>query len=189
MMNETENEETQTMIQKRIGGLLLAVLMSGCCGCVSNLDKTLMDMRAQANANERLYAEASLKFVDAADQMATFKHMLQTQILSERNKVWLLEHTTKDGIVQATPEDFAAMLAKRDADAAQLGESKSVWSQVASDYRRMITDKRTFSEVIFAKEVNAQAAKESLQASTDSVIKALSGAVGTAAIALPLLIP
>jgi hypothetical protein len=174
---------------KRLLVMTTLMLFNGClAGCISSMDKSLMEMRAAANANEKLYAAASLKFVDVADQMALFKHMLQSNIIRERGDAWLLAHT-KDGVVTASAEDFATMLTKRDADATQLGESKSVWLQTAGDYRRMISDKQAFSALIYSKEVDAQAAKESLDEATNSVVKALIGAASTAAIAVPLLVP
>ena len=168
---------------------LLLILFNGClAGCVTELDKQLSLMRQESAGNEKLYGAACMKFVDVSDQMAVFKHQLQRMIVTEREKNWVLEHT-RNGVVSASPEDFQAMLAKRDADAGQLALSQSVWSQTAGDFRRMIADKMAFSAQIYAREVDAQKAKESLQAATDSLLKAAIGAAGTAAIALPLLLP
>ena len=153
-------------------------------GCVTPLDKALMEMRAQAVGNERLYAAASDKFAGVYEQLSEQKHMFQKQLIVQAEVSWMEKHT-EGGMVQATPEDFVKMLNQRDAAWQLYEDSRAKSKQAVQDYRGMVRDKLAFTEVLFAKEQNAQAAKESLAASLDSLAKMAFGAAGTAVSLLP----
>jgi hypothetical protein len=165
-------------------GLLLCLGASS--GCVTSaLDKEMLNVRQAANANEKLYAAAELGFASSADQIASQKHMLQRQFLNQADTMWMKDHTGPDGTVTAGAKDFAMMLSQRDAAYSQLGQSETVWHTTVENFRRMVTDKQTFSATIYAKEVDAQAAKDSFAAATDSLVKVLAGAVPVVATLLP----
>jgi len=170
-----------------IGTFVLGILIS-CTGCLSGVDKELMSMRQAVVANEQLYGAAAMKFADGADQMAGMKHTLQRDLLGERTVTWVKDHT-KDGIVTATPAEINTMLVQRDAAYRQLGESESVWRTTVSDFRRLVADKMALSAAVYAREENAQRAKESLAAATDSLTKGLVGAASAAAVVVPLMLP
>lgn len=164
---------------------ILGVMLVLSVGCTGPLDKSLMEMRAQAVGNERLYVDAAYKFAGVYEQLSEQKHAFQRQLILQAEKGWLERHT-ESGMVQSTPEEFLKMLEQRDAAWAQYDESRGKSRRVVEDYRRMVRDKLAFTEVLFAREQNAQAAKESLAASLDSLGKMLLGAVPAVATFLPL---
>jgi len=174
------------MIRTAILGLVMAVVPVGCVG--QKLDAELMNIRQQAAANEKLYAVAALKYADAFQQLADQKHEFQAYLIEVEGDKWLEEHT-RDGLVQASPDEFAEMLAKRDSRYQALEASRGAATQGVRDFRQMVNDKVAFTTAIYAKEVDAQKAKESAAAALDSVIKALGGAAGAAAVAIPLMVP
>jgi len=150
------------------------------------MDKSLMDRRMSAMANERLYGTAALAFVEGADQMAGQKHTLQRNLLNERSEAWLKEHT-QDGIISATTEEMTTFMGQRDAAYLLAGKSEQVWSDASRNFKQMVQDKVAFSATINAKEVDAQAAKESLEAAVSSMVKVLSGAAGAFGTMVPFL--
>ena len=154
---------------------ILGVMVLVAAGCTGPLDKALMDMRGQAAANERLYAQAADKFAGVYEQLSEQKHAFQKQLIVQAEVIWMDKHT-QGGVVQASPEEFVKMLNQRDAAWQLYEDSRAKSKQVVVDYRQMVRDKLAFTEVLFAKEQNAQAAKESLQASLDSLAKMAIGA-------------
>jgi hypothetical protein len=172
------------MFKKILCSLLLMGLFAS-AGCTQKLDESLLLMRQEAAANEKLYGGATQKFADVADQIARQKIELQRMVLEERTSRWLDKHTV-NGTVTATPAEMATMLSQRDVGYGQLAASESTWAQTVSDFRRMISDKLVFSSQIFAKEIDAQRAKDEMLKAGNSLVKTLMGAGTTAAIALPL---
>lgn len=158
-------------------------------GCAQQkLDQELMNIRAQALGNERLYAEATLRFAEQFERLSGQKHEFQKYLIDVEGDQWIDEHT-KDGVVQASPDDFAAMLAKRDSRRKDLESSQGASSEAVRNFRRMIADKLAFSTLIYEKEVDAQEARDSLSAACDSVIKVIGGVVASAGITIPILVP
>ena len=164
---------------------ILGVMLVLAAGCTAPLDKALMEMRAQAVGNERLYAAATDKFAGVYEQLSEQKHAFQKQLIVQAEVNWLERHT-ENGQVVSSPEDFVKMLGQRDAAWQLYEDSRAKSRQVVSDYRQMIRDKLAFTEVLFAKERDAQKAKESLQASLDSLGKMAIGAVPAVVTLLPL---
>ena len=126
-----------------------------------------------------------MKFADGADQMAGMKHELQKNLLAERTSTWIKEHTV-NGVVTATPQEMNTMFTQRDAAQAQLAKSVEVWTQTVSDFRRMINDKMAFSAQLFAREADAQRAKDEQRNAGDSLIKTIIGAGVSAATFIPI---
>lgn len=169
--------------------MLIALCVAPLCGCVNErLDEALMNVREQVVTNEALYSRATLKFSDAFQTLADQKHQFQRYLIEVEGDQWIDDHT-KDGLVQATPEDFSSMLAKRDERLKTLESSEGSASQMLRDFRQMVNDKVALATAVYGKEVEAQKAKESLSASVDSIVKVLGGVAGAAAVAIPILAP
>lgn len=175
---------------KRIWVSIVAtLLLIYSSGCVSQkLDDELMNMREQVVSHERLYSMALNKFGDDFAKLAEQKHVFQQYQIDIEGDNWVEEHT-KDGIVQATTDEFDAMLAKRDERLKDLRESRAKTESLVSVFRQMVSDKTALAVAIYGKEAEAQKAKESLAASIDSAAKVLGGIAGAAAVAIPLMAP
>jgi hypothetical protein len=176
---------------KRLWIATALLAFNGCLagtGCVQEMDTALMDMREQAAANEVLYANACQKFADAFVQVVNQKHEFQQYLIEVEGEEWVAKHTD-NGIVQATPEDFDAMLAKRDERLQTLQKSRQENGQGISNFRQMVNERLSFSNAVLGKEKDAQKARESLAASIDGAVKVLGGFAGAAVIAIPVLAP
>lgn len=123
---------------KRIITAFTVFCLSFGAGCAQQkLDRELMDIRAQALGNERLYAEAGLRFAEQFERLSQQKHEFQKYLIDVEGDQWIDEHT-KDGVIQATPEEFAEMLAKRDSRRKDLELSQGACSEAVRNFRKMI---------------------------------------------------
>lgn len=159
------------------------------CGCTQELDRELMNARQQIVSNESLYAAAELAFAKGAEEVGEKLAIYQNKSLQADTDNWVRRHTNSEGIVTATPEEMSKMFAERDAKAAVQHEAQVVWKKTVENFRQMVADKQRLVAVMFAKEQEAQEAKDASVKALESLKNTLLGAASSAAIALPIVIP